>query len=178
MCRIIRSAATPTRRSPSSQSSIPRAKSSGALGWTTSGAPFGVSSPNSPKAPRWLWRLSEMATPRPPWGWYWIVDEIEEASCLPRMAHAHKAKVMMGNVDTRAGYLRQDRQARRTGLGHPSPQWHASHRLAPSGGDPRPAGAPPHPHGLLAPPHRHQESHPRDRGQVRPYSPHQPLLQE
>jgi transposase len=31
--------------------------------------------------------------------WYWIVDEIEEASCLPRMAHAYKAKVMMGNVD-------------------------------------------------------------------------------
>ena len=31
--------------------------------------------------------------------WYWIVDEIEEASCLPRMAHAYKAKVMMGNID-------------------------------------------------------------------------------
>jgi len=30
--------------------------------------------------------------------WYWIVDEIEEAGCLPRMAHAAKAKVMMGNI--------------------------------------------------------------------------------
>ena len=31
--------------------------------------------------------------------WYWIVDEIEEAGCVPLMAHAAKAKVMMGNVD-------------------------------------------------------------------------------
>jgi transposase len=30
--------------------------------------------------------------------WYWIVDEIEESGCLPRMAHAAKAKVMMGNI--------------------------------------------------------------------------------
>jgi hypothetical protein len=40
--------------------------------------------------------------------WYWIVDEIEAAGCIPLMAHAAKAKVMMGNVNTRAGYLRQD----------------------------------------------------------------------
>ena len=31
--------------------------------------------------------------------WYWIVDEIEEAGCQPLMAHAAKAKVMMGNVN-------------------------------------------------------------------------------
>jgi transposase len=31
--------------------------------------------------------------------WYWIVDEIEAAGCLPLMAHANKAKVMMGNVN-------------------------------------------------------------------------------
>jgi transposase len=31
--------------------------------------------------------------------WYWIVDEIEEASCVPLMAHAAKAKVMMGHVN-------------------------------------------------------------------------------
>jgi transposase len=31
--------------------------------------------------------------------WYWIVDEIEEAGCVPLMAHAAKAKVMMGNVN-------------------------------------------------------------------------------
>jgi len=38
--------------------------------------------------------------------WYWIVDEIEAAGCLPQMAHivpmslrdAAKAKMMMGNV--------------------------------------------------------------------------------
>lgn len=31
--------------------------------------------------------------------WYWIVDEMEEAGCEPRMAHAGKAKLMMGNVN-------------------------------------------------------------------------------
>ncbi|MGH2605919.1 MAG: IS110 family transposase, partial [Anaerolineales bacterium] len=30
--------------------------------------------------------------------WYWIVDEIEEAGCLPLLANPAKAKVMMGNV--------------------------------------------------------------------------------
>jgi transposase len=30
--------------------------------------------------------------------WYWIVDEIEAAKCVPHMAHAGKAKVMMGNI--------------------------------------------------------------------------------
>ena len=30
--------------------------------------------------------------------WYWIVDEIEAANCVPHMAHAGKAKVMMGNI--------------------------------------------------------------------------------
>jgi hypothetical protein len=36
---------------------------------------------------------------------------------LPLLTHAAKAKVMMGNVNTRAGYLRQDRQARCQGPG-------------------------------------------------------------
>jgi transposase len=31
--------------------------------------------------------------------WYWVVDEIEEAGCRPFMAHAVKAKVMIGNVN-------------------------------------------------------------------------------
>ena len=31
--------------------------------------------------------------------YYWIVDEIEAADCIPLMAHAVKAKVMMGNVN-------------------------------------------------------------------------------
>jgi transposase len=30
--------------------------------------------------------------------WYWIVDEIEASGCVPLMAHAAKAKVMMGNI--------------------------------------------------------------------------------
>jgi transposase len=30
--------------------------------------------------------------------WYWIVDEIEASECIPHMAHAAKAKVMMGNI--------------------------------------------------------------------------------
>ena len=30
--------------------------------------------------------------------WYWIVDEIEQAGCIPFLAHAAKAKVMMGNI--------------------------------------------------------------------------------
>ncbi len=30
--------------------------------------------------------------------WYWIVDEIEAAKCVPHLAHAGKAKVMMGNI--------------------------------------------------------------------------------
>jgi transposase len=31
--------------------------------------------------------------------YYWIVDEIEEAGCVPLLAHAAKAKVMMGNIN-------------------------------------------------------------------------------
>lgn len=30
--------------------------------------------------------------------WYWIVDQIEKARCIPLLAHAAKAKVMMGNI--------------------------------------------------------------------------------
>jgi transposase len=31
--------------------------------------------------------------------WYWIVDEIEAAGCVPLLTHAAKAKIMMGNVN-------------------------------------------------------------------------------
>lgn len=31
--------------------------------------------------------------------WYWIVDEIEAAGCQPLLAHARRAKLMMGHVD-------------------------------------------------------------------------------
>lgn len=31
--------------------------------------------------------------------WYWIVDEIEAAHAVPRLTHAHKAKLMLGMVN-------------------------------------------------------------------------------
>jgi transposase len=31
--------------------------------------------------------------------WYWIVDEIEAAGCVPRLVHARKAKLMMGMIN-------------------------------------------------------------------------------
>ena len=31
--------------------------------------------------------------------WYWIVDEIEAAGCMPRLVHARKAKLMMGEIN-------------------------------------------------------------------------------
>jgi hypothetical protein len=30
--------------------------------------------------------------------WYWIADEIEQTGCRPRLVHARKAKVMMGQL--------------------------------------------------------------------------------
>jgi transposase len=31
--------------------------------------------------------------------WYWIVDEIETAGCVPKLVHARKAKLMMGQTN-------------------------------------------------------------------------------
>jgi transposase len=31
--------------------------------------------------------------------WYWIVDEIERAGCLPKLVHARKAKLMRGQIN-------------------------------------------------------------------------------
>ena len=31
--------------------------------------------------------------------WYWIVDEIEAAGCVPKLVHARKAKLMMGMIN-------------------------------------------------------------------------------
>src|SRR5207237_5549566 len=31
--------------------------------------------------------------------WYWIVDEIEAAGCIPRLVHARKANLMMGEIN-------------------------------------------------------------------------------
>lgn len=31
--------------------------------------------------------------------WYWIIDEIEQAGCKPRLVHARKAKMMMGQIN-------------------------------------------------------------------------------
>ena len=36
--------------------------------------------------------------------WYWIVDEIEAAGCVPRLVHARKAKLMMGEINKTAGF--------------------------------------------------------------------------
>ena len=31
--------------------------------------------------------------------WYWIVEEIERAGCIPRLVFASKAKLMLGAVN-------------------------------------------------------------------------------
>jgi len=31
--------------------------------------------------------------------WYWIVDEIESAGMIPKLVHAHKAKLMLGSIN-------------------------------------------------------------------------------
>jgi hypothetical protein len=31
--------------------------------------------------------------------WYWIVDDIEGAGCIPKLVHARKAKLMMGQIN-------------------------------------------------------------------------------
>lgn len=31
--------------------------------------------------------------------WYWIIEEIEQAGCVPRLVHARKAKLMMGMIN-------------------------------------------------------------------------------
>jgi transposase len=31
--------------------------------------------------------------------WYWIVDEIEAAGCIPKLVHARKAKLMIGEIN-------------------------------------------------------------------------------
>ena len=62
--------------------------------------------------------------------WSWIADEIEAAGCIPLLTHPAKAKVMMGHVNTRAGYLRQDRQARCQWPGNTPSDWESTHRVA------------------------------------------------
>jgi hypothetical protein len=49
--------------------------------------------------------------------WYWIVDEIEAAGCLPRLVHARKAKLMMGEIN------KTDKLDAR-GLNRLQAQWH------------------------------------------------------
>lgn len=31
--------------------------------------------------------------------WYWIIDEIEQAGMIPKLVHAHKAKLMLGSIN-------------------------------------------------------------------------------
>ncbi len=99
-------------------------------------------------------------------GTVWIVDEIEQAGCVPHLAHAQMAKKMMGHVHTRAGHLRQDGQAPRGRAGYPPAPGIASHRLDRPGRDPKSARAAPHPDGALQAPHHAQEPHAFHPGQV------------
>ena len=62
--------------------------------------------------------------------WYWIANEIEAAGCIPLLTHPAKAKVMMGHVNTRAGYLRQDRQTRRQWPSNAPSDWESTHGVA------------------------------------------------
>ena len=55
--------------------------------------------------------------------WYWIVDEIEAAGCVPKLVHARKAKLMMGEInktdrlDVRGlNRLQQGARCRRSGF--------------------------------------------------------------
>src|SRR5499426_4121203 len=56
--------------------------------------------------------------------WYWIVDEIEAAGCLPKLVHARKAKLMMEEIN------KTDR------LGRPGAQSAAAERHVADGLDP------------------------------------------
>ena len=47
------------------------------------------------RVPRSPWRRSAIGIGSS----YWIVDEIEAAGCLPKLVHACKAKLMMGEIN-------------------------------------------------------------------------------
>jgi len=52
-----------------------------------------------------IWQYLQRFTPGSPvavetiGNWYWIVEEIEQAGMEPRLVHARKAKLMVGNVN-------------------------------------------------------------------------------
>jgi hypothetical protein len=81
--------------------------------------------------------------------WYWIVDEIEASGCTPLLAHAAKAKVMMVITDYHDGQRPQDRQARRSGSGHPALPRKAPFGLDPAQRRPRRPRTAPHADGFL-----------------------------
>ena len=96
--------------------------------------------------------------------WYWIVDEIEAAGCVPKLVHARKAKLMMGEIN-------KTDQARRAGA-----QPAAAGRDAADGLDSArriagPAGPAAHPDGARPAADAAQESDSRHLGQVRPPRP-------
>jgi hypothetical protein len=92
--------------------------------------------------------------------WYWIVDEIESARCVPKLVHAHKAKLMMGmmNKTAKLAAQRLNRlQRRHVARSLDSPSCAAgSTRVAPHADGPRAAAYPA------------QESHPCHIDQVCP----------
>ena len=56
--------------------------------------------------------------------WYWIVDEIEAAGCVPKLVHARKAKLMMGELNkTDTLDARGVNRLLRTRAGDRSDQW-------------------------------------------------------
>ncbi len=93
-------------------------------------------------------------------GTVWIVDEIEATGCIPLLAHAAKAKIMMGNVH-KTNKLDAQGLATLLYLGK-----------LPSGVDSTGqgagrAGAAPHPDDLCRSPHQSEEPHFLHPGQTR-----------
>lgn len=98
--------------------------------------------------------------------WYWIVDEIETAGCVPKPQAGARAQ---GEADD--GGDQQDRYARRAGAQPAAAERHAAHGLDSArriAGPARPAA---HPDGTRPPAHAAQESDSRHLGQVYPPRP-------
>ena len=75
--------------------------------------------PHAPGAPAALLARRTMGSPlsvKTVGNWYWIVEEIERAGCLPRLVHAAKANFMLGMVKkTDELYARGLKKLQRTG---------------------------------------------------------------
>src|SRR5947209_508308 len=92
--------------------------------------------------------------------WYWIVDEIEAAGCVPKLVHARKAKLMMGEIN------KTDKLDAR-GLNRLQRAGHAADGLDSARRSPRPARPAADPDGAGPAAHAAQESDSRHLGEVR-----------